>query len=104
MTISLYRGGIDPTRPEVVVQTNCTTLDAFITELADVLENCNDAERAGFDEPRHFYRSVLKNAFPVAFAISGYKADRVTEAKLLTCGAMSPDGLQLLSVSMGTKP
>jgi hypothetical protein len=33
---------------------------------------------------------ILKNAMPIAFKLSGYKADEVMEQRTLVCGAISP--------------
>lgn len=99
MTVSILRSG--PGRDGVVVvQTNCIGLDGFITELADAMEAAQGQhEQCGFEHPRQLFRAVLRNAFPIAFAIQGYKAERVHESKLLTCGEVPTDGLFPLAQS-----
>jgi hypothetical protein len=96
MTVSLYSSNATGKR-EIVVQTNAQSLDLFISGLADALDvavgSMEPSERA------EMLASVLRNAFPVAYAISGYKAERVSETRMLSCGAASPDAGNLLAHS-----
>lgn len=95
MTVSLYKSTASGSR-EIVVQTNAQSLDVFIAGLSDALDAALKAE------PEHAAQTIagtLKNAFPVAFAISGYKAEKVSESKLLTCGFASPDASELVAQS-----
>jgi hypothetical protein len=95
MTVSLYRSCATGAR-EIVVQTNAQSLDVFIDALSDALESAiasDPTNRAAT------IAATLRNAFPVAFAIAGYKADKVTESKLLTCGFASPDAAELVAQS-----
>lgn len=95
MTVSLYRSTASGTN-EIVVQTNAQSLDVFISGLADALDAALSAH------PEHRQQTIaatLKNAFPVAFAIAGYKAEKVSESKLLTCGFASPDSSELVAQS-----
>lgn len=95
MTVSLYRSCATGAR-EIVVQTNAQSLDVFIDALADALSSAIDAD------PKNQAATIaatLRNAFPVAFAIAGYKAEKVTESKLLTCGFASPDAAELVAQS-----
>lgn len=101
MTVSLYKSTASGAN-EIVVQTNAQSLDVFIAGLANALHDAllkdaaNDTEK---DNSESIIASTLKNAFPVAFAISGYKAEKVSESKLLTCGFASPDASELIAQS-----
>lgn len=96
MTVSLYSSSATGKR-EVVVQTNAQSLDLFITGLADALDVA--IETMGKEERAEMLASILRNAFPVAYAISGYKAERVSETRMLSCGAATPDAGNLLAHS-----
>lgn len=95
MTVSLYKSLANGAR-EIVVQTNAQSLDVFIAGLSDALCAAMIAEPELAEQT---LAQTLKNAFPVAFAISGYKADKVSESKLLTCGFASPDASELVAQS-----
>lgn len=95
MTVALYKSVATGAR-EIVVQTNAQSLDVFITGLADALET---AMRAEPEQIQSTVAATLRNAFPIAFAIAGYKVDKVTESKLLTCGFASPDVSELVAQS-----
>ena len=95
MTVSLYKSTAGGSR-EIVVQTNAQSLDVFITGLAEALDAAVSAEPSMAAQT---ISATLKNAFPVAFAIAGYKADKVSESKLLTCGFASPDASELVAQS-----
>lgn len=95
MTVSLYKSTANGSR-EIVVQTNAQSLDVFISGLADALAIALQAEP---ELAAHTIAATLKNAFPVAFSISGYKAEKVSESKLLTCGYASPDASELVAQS-----
>lgn len=101
MTVSLYKSMASGTY-EVVVQTNAQSLDVFIGGLADALHAALVHEASApnaVDNSQSMISATLKNAFPVAFAIAGYKAEKVSESKLLTCGFASPDASELLAQS-----
>jgi hypothetical protein len=101
MTVSLYKSMASGTY-EVVVQTNAQSLDVFIVGLSDALHAALVHEASApnaSDNSQAMISAILKNAFPVAFAIAGYKAEKVSESKLLTCGFASPDASELLAQS-----
>lgn len=101
MTVSLYKSMASGAM-EVVVQTNAQSLDIFISALADALHAALVHEASApnaVDNSQSLIAATLKNAFPVAYAISGYKAEKVSESKLLTCGFASPDASELLAQS-----
>lgn len=96
MTVSLYSSAATGKR-EVVVQTNAQSLELFIVGLADAMDA---AITQHTEESRaEFLASLLRNAFPVAFAIAGYKAERVSETRMLSCGAADPGASNLLAHS-----
>ena len=96
MTVSLYSSTATG-KQEIVVQTNAQSLDIFVTGLSDALDsaivNMETNKRA------EIIASILRNAFPLAFAIAGYKADRVSETRMLVCGASNPGESNLLAQS-----
>ena len=95
MTVRLYQSTANDVR-DIVVQTNAQSLDVFVAGLSDALDS---ALRLDPDLAAATIAATLKNAFPVAFAIAGYKADKVSESKLLTCGFASPDASELVAQS-----
>jgi len=101
MTVSLYKSMASGAM-EVVVQTNAQSLDVFVGALADALHVALVHEASApnsVDNSQALIAATLKNAFPVAFSIAGYKAEKVSESKLLTCGFASPDASELLAQS-----
>jgi hypothetical protein len=96
MTVSLYMSTASGKR-EVVVQTNAQSLDLFIAGLADAVDAAMDSLPS--NDRAELLAGLFRNAFPVAFAIAGYKADKVTESRMLICGAAAPDKSSLLAHS-----
>ena len=96
MTVSLYASAATGKR-EIVVQTNAQSLELFIVGLADALDAAID-QNSGQQRPE-FLASLLRNAIPVAFAIAGYKAERVSETRMLSCGTAAPGESNLLAHS-----
>ena len=96
MTVSLYTSTASG-KKEVVVQTNAQSLDLFIAGLADAV----GAAVAKMPPEDHVecLSSIFRNAFPVAFAIAGYKAEKVVESRTLSCGAAAPEKSSLLAHS-----
>ena len=76
---------------EYLVQTTCLTTETFIGELAEAISVCA-AEDAGLAA-----LGILTNAMPIAFKLSGYKADQVREQRTLVCGNASPSDQDLIS-------
>ena len=98
MTVSLYESTASGAR-EIVVQTNAQSLDVFINGLSDALHSALMSKASASESSAWVIAATLKNAFPVAFAIAGYKAEKVSESKLLTCGVALLDASELLSQS-----
>jgi len=96
MTVSLYTSTASG-KKDVVVQTNAQSLDLFIAGLADAVAGAMD-KVSGDDRPE-ILAAVFRNAFPVAFAIAGYKAEKVVESRTLSCGAAAPEESSLLAHS-----
>ena len=71
---------------EFVIQTTAVDTDTFISELAEamhlVVSKANDGGLACM--------GIMKNAMPIAYKLSGYKADSVYERRTLLCGVVSP--------------
>lgn len=99
MTVSLYKSTSTGT-VDVVVQTNAQSLDVFVAGLAQALEQALIAtakeERGDLNK---VIGATLRNAFPIAFAIAGYKSEKVNRVELLTCGQATPDASELMAQS-----
>jgi hypothetical protein len=78
---------------EFVIQTTALDTDSFITELAEAL---SVAVTAAKDEGITCM-GILKNAMPIAFKLSGYKADTVSEQRTLVCGTVSPNACEIIA-------
>jgi hypothetical protein len=72
---------------EFLVQTTCLDVDAFISDLAEALSETLSSAKEGGDL---IALGVLTNAMPIAFKLSGYKAETVSEQRTLVCGRASP--------------
>jgi hypothetical protein len=83
----------DKQSSEFVVQTTCLDADAFIGDLAEALAAV--LQKNGDDAPL-VALGVLQSAMPIAYKLSGYKADNVTEQRTLLCGRASPNKSDLL--------
>lgn len=84
MAVRIYE---DTKTGEVVVWTSCLDTPTFILELASALAECE--KTAGDRELR--LSQALTRAMPIAFKLSGYKADEVSEQRTLSCGSVSPE-------------
>lgn len=73
---------------EYVVQTTCLEADAFISDLSEALSEVVRKQANG--EGALAALGILTNAMPIAFKLSGYKADNVSEQRTLICGAALP--------------
>lgn len=76
---------------EYVIQTTCLDADAFIAELAEALAV---AVKVGGDMAA---LGILTNAMPIAYKLSGYKADTVSEQRTLVCGTVSPNACEVVA-------
>lgn len=78
---------------DYLVESNCLDIPAFIADLSEALSNIKNG---GAEE----YMAVLTQAMPIAYKLSGYKADEVSERRTLICGRCSPQDSSLV-VSVG---
>jgi hypothetical protein len=81
----------DPKSSEVVVWTSCLTMETFLQELPVALAALQSKDR------ELALSEALKHAFPIAFKLSGYKADDVQEQRTLYHGTISPAHCKVLS-------
>jgi orotate phosphoribosyltransferase-like protein len=84
----------DKSTGDFVVQTTCLDAGDFVSELAEAM---SDAMATHQDEKDLVALGVLTNAMPIAFKLSGYKADNVQEQRTLVCGNVSPQACELIS-------
>jgi hypothetical protein len=78
---------------EFVIQTTCLDADTFIAELAEAM----DAAIAKANDNGISALGILKNAMPIAYKLSGYKAELVQEQRTLVCGNISPNACEVIS-------
>ena len=79
----------DANKKEVLVHSSCVTPEDFLLDLAAVLAKLERGNSG-------LMLNVLQSAMPIAFKLSGYKADEVRETRTLTCGQVMPTSKQLL--------
>ncbi len=78
---------LDKQSGEYVVQTTCLEADAFLSDLAEALA---EVVAKSNGEGALAALGVLTNAMPIAFKLSGYKAEGVSEQRTLVCGTALP--------------
>ena len=79
---------------EFVIQTTCLDCDTFTNELAEALAAALASAGEGADLAA---LGILKNAMPIAFKLSGYKAETVAEQRTLVCGIVSPANCEVMA-------
>ena len=85
----------DKVNGEYLVQTTCLDPGQFISELAEAL-----AATPTTDDDRALVTlAVLEHAFPIAYKLSGYKAEEVMESRTLVCGKPSLASCQVLATA-----
>lgn len=92
--VKLYKNRQSGGNGEIVVVTDAKDLRDFIPELAEATLRALE-QLEGDDE--FTLNAIFSNAFDVAFKLQGYKAERVVEQKLLTCGYSSPDVCDIIA-------
>jgi hypothetical protein len=90
MSVRIFK---DKTTGDYAVQTTCLNAEVYVMELSEAL---NDALRHENDGAVAAY-GILKNAMPIAFKLTGYKADEVSEQRTLLCGNVSPADSDMVS-------
>ena len=78
---------------DFVIQTTCLDADMFISELAEAM----DIAIKKSDDGGVSALGILKNAMPIAYKLSGYKAESVQEQRTLVCGNISPTACEVVS-------
>lgn len=72
---------------EFMVQTTCLDADTFMSDFAEALHAALASNPDGADLT---ILGTLQQAMPIAFKLSGYKAESVSEQRTLVCGRASP--------------
>ena len=80
---------------EYVIQTTALEPDVFIFELAEAM----DAAMRDSEDGALAAVGIMKNAMPIAFKLSGYKAEGVAEQRTLVCGVVSPENCEVVSTA-----
>lgn len=78
---------------DFVIQTTCLDVDSFISELAEALDEAVKKSNDGGVSAL----GILKNAMPIAYKLSGYKAENVQEQRTLVCGTVSPNSCEVIA-------
>jgi len=79
---------------EYVIQTTCLDADIFVSELAEAFAAALQVTHEGSDLAAF---GILKNAMPIAYKLSGYKAEHVAEQRTLVCGTVAPGQCEVVS-------
>lgn len=87
----------DKNSGEYVVQTTCLDVDSFIADLSEALPQALGSVK---DDSALAALGIMQNAMPIAYKLSGYKADEVVEQRTLVCGRATPASSDLV-VSAG---
>lgn len=78
---------------DFVIQTTCLDVDSFLSEFAEAFDSAvvkaNDGGLTAM--------GILKNAMPIAYKLSGYKAENVQEQRTLVCGTVSPNSCEVVA-------
>lgn len=78
---------------DFVIQTTALDADTFIAELAEAIDTAiSKAADGGVSA-----LGILKNAMPIAYKLSGYKAEGVQEQRTLVCGNISPTSCEVIA-------
>ena len=80
---------------DFVIQTTCLDAETFLSEFSeafnDAVVKANDGGLTAM--------GILKNAMPIAYKLSGYKADNVQEQRTLVCGTISPNSCEVVATA-----
>ena len=83
----------DKNTGDFVLQTTAIDTDAFMAELAEAMDSAIKSS----DDDGISALGILKNAMPIAYKLSGYKAENVKEQRTLVCGNISPHACEVVS-------
>jgi hypothetical protein len=78
---------------EFVIQTTATDTDTFVAELAEAMSSAI----ASANDDGLTAMGIMKNAMPIAFKLSGYKAESVAEQRTLVCGTVAPHSCEVVA-------
>jgi hypothetical protein len=78
-------------RTEFLLTTSCTQTDDFLVELATVL--------AKLPKDEGVMLGVMQAAMPIAYKLSGYRAESVREVRSLSCGHVTPGANSVIATS-----
>jgi len=100
--VRIFRNSGKGGNGEFVIQTTCLDADTYLFELAEALSGAMDKIAA--DDRETSILSILQNAMPLSYKLSGYKADGVSEQRTLVCGSVSPESCEhIFSVRLDAK-
>jgi hypothetical protein len=90
MSVNIFE---DTKTSEIVIQTTCLDMRSFVTSLADAISTIvlNTPDVAVTME------QIMLRSMPIAFKLSGYKADEVREERTLVCGNVSPENCKIIA-------
>lgn len=81
---------------EFAIQTTCLDADSFISDLAEALPEALKSQK---DDEQFAALEILQKAMPIAFKLSGYKADTVIEQRTLVSGVIPPDHSEIVATA-----
>lgn len=87
---------------DFVVQTTCLDAETFAAELSEALVSFSHRNAAysgeeSADECALAFMGIMKNAMPIMFKLSGYKAESVSEQRTLLCGTLLPNESEVVA-------
>ena len=91
--IQIYKNRSKGGNGEVVVVTDAPDLDTFVQTLAQCVFTVIEDQKG---DEQFAIEGLLRNSFQIAFKLSGYKAERVHEQKILQAGYSSPNDCDLI--------
>jgi len=94
MAVRIYR---DPSTSELAVWTSDLALADFIDNLSTAIAGLSLPLGDTNVHDDVLISKALEQAFPIAFKLSGYKAEQVKEQRTLYCGDISPSNCEVLS-------
>lgn len=93
--VRIFKGTGQGDAGDYVVQTTCLDMDSFMADLSEALAEAMKKS----DDSEFIALGILQSAMPIAFKLSGYKADTVSEQRTLVCGRALPAASDLLATA-----